>query len=698
MIIKTIAQVKVQRNNWGNILACVDAKEVCEVVGTWPCLPENIVKGTEFECTLEKQNFKRKVQYKIVGKLRPQNPGLFFTHSHLSRVGISHKLLVDISKEQSNLYDFLTHDFLLQSKKFACLSGDQNTTLLNKFTEVKNIVRLQTKYPFITDAECLNFEFDLDSIETQPYIMTNANRSFDMLQVSDQIAQHEKMDIACVERICAYCKHTMREMFYREQHYWFETSHVVSEIQSKLADPKNIWPSSIRAHDIETVLHTCTETDVAGTSDFISLIEHAREEKELANRIRAILQKPVEELSQYSGLWQNLAHLDTQQHKAVTMAMQHSIILSGKAGTGKTSVICEIINILNQLGIEYTVCAPTGKAATRISEKIGTKATTIHYAIAKTIEHDKRNSGWLIIDETSMLAPGLLLQCLRKLDVHRLILVGDDNQLPSIEPGCLLKDLICSNVFVNVELSTIHRQGDQSALAFKCHEVLNGSAVSWEETMTPFFSLHFSDHAVRDASEHVYAYIASDASCNDDIQMLVLTKNAANNANRLLQNAFNPSHSQKNEFERNYNRAPWREGDNIICTKNYYVNNELATCNGAVGKLRGVDNVKKHLKVDFQGIQRLMTLGTNEIDHSYALTVHKYQGSEIPRVVIALDCGYMLSKELVYTAMTRGKQHVHIYVSKHMWKQCSRSHASRETRLATYLQMVHVNQNKRTKY
>ena len=267
--------------------------------------------------------------------------------------------------------------------------------------------------------------------------------------------------------------------------------------------------------------------------------------------------------------------------------------------------------------------------------------------------------------------------------------MGDDNQLGSIDPGCLLKDLIQSNVLEICELRTIHRQGNGSALAQKSHDILNGNAATWNTYSCDAFSLKLCTDPLTDAINQTKLL-----SQHEDVQLIVLTKKSACTANIELQDTLNPCLPNTPQIDRN-GKAPWKPNDKIIATENYYDGGQLLVCNGSLGNLISIDMKKKKIKGLFDNIRRTFTYGTSEIDHSYALTLHKYQGSEIDCVVFCLDyVPNMASKEAIYTACTRGKKKVFIFSHENIWRiGCKKNENERNTRLAYYLEQQNNKKN-----
>lgn len=697
---KTVQVASISREpTWGKIHVEMESGERVDVVGKWPCLPDHITTGMRFKARLEKDtSFKRKVQYNIQ-EIMPMDPGLFALTNQLAKQDLSHYVLQKMLREQPDLYKYFKENS--RQLFFEGLSEDEISVVQKAYNRVQGMVRLQARFPFLSSVLCAEIgEHIVDQVEDLPYILTEGNHSKEALETADSIAKFQKMDIKSSERITAHVTHVMRTLFNREKHYWFDKNYVIQKVIAALSDEKNVWPIRLGVNDIQKCLEDCT---VSESSNFVCLQEHYNEEVELARQINKVVD--CNSYSEDDLIGEIDDELDEDQKRAVMSALHTSTIIRGGAGVGKTKVIQEIIRLFEMNNIPYRVMAPTGKASVRISEGLkGTTATTVHKAIAdgkkqrelffkyQNDEEFRKQMNYkepdniceevVIGDEISMLAPHLLLKLLKTLKVVRLILVGDDNQLPSIESGCLLRDLIRSNVMADVCLKTIHRQKGGSLIATRSHEIIDGIAASWEELNDDIFSLKFSTSVLSDAVEKVRLL----HNVGKSVQLIVMTNRSAIEGNIKLQDVFNPTSSNK-KFDRK-ERAPWRENDNVINLENYYEDSHLVVCNGALGKIVHLD-IKKDVKkskvhVVFENqAKRQFTPGTTELGHSYALTVHKYQGSEIDCVVFAMDyVPSMSTKEMIYTAVTRAKNECHIFAPKEMWRLgCTKNEGVRETRL-----------------
>jgi len=678
MFFKTIELASATKNDWGKI-KCSDEHVTFEVIGVWPCDPLNITIGTKFSADLEKQNFQRKVQYKIIDNILPTDADNFAVTNHLSRCEISHITLQKMIKEKTNLYEaFFTSE--KGTPCFSSLNPEMLKSVHEAFKKAQKAIHLQKRFPFLNSNLCAEIdENHIDQVEEKPYTLTRYNKSAEALKAADSIAKFKKLNSKDAERVLAYAQHVIRNLFNTEKHYWFDIDYVAEKLIQSMKEHKNTWPANIDKLDAISAISQCTYNE--NNTSFVCLKEHYNEEEELATKIKDILKDDDLNIDLEHIADEIPIFLDAQQKQAVLSALSISTLICGLAGVGKTIVIKEIVRILSMLNIPFKVMAPTGKASVRVSEGLGNvTATTVHYAIASSKKSNEENKEVVIIDESSMLSPHLLLKLLREVNVKRLIIVGDHNQLPSIESGCLLKDLIRSEVFPVIELLEIHRQKEGSLIAQKSHEVIRGSAYEWSEINESIFSLSFSSNCLKEATNKVK--LLYDAG--ETVQMIVMTNKSALDANMILQNVYNPSNGE--EIERS-NRAPWRLTDSVINLENYYENGQIMVCNGALGKILKLDTKKKKVSVKFENCSRTYNAGTNELGHSYCLTVHKYQGSEISCIVFCMDyVPNMSTKEMIYTAITRARHQCHIFAPQNIWKTgCQKNEGVRETRLAERL-------------
>ncbi len=369
----------------------------------------------------------------------------------------------------------------------------------------------------------------------------------------------------------------------------------------------------------------------------------------------------------------NSLQLSDSQKTAITMAIQKKFcIITGGPGVGKTTVVNSILKIIGTRRVEVTLCAPTGRAAKRLSESTGQEATTIHRLLdfdPSTFDF-KRNADnplstdLLVVDECSMVDIVLMNQLLRAVpDSASVLLVGDVDQLPSVGPGSVLSDLISSTTVPVARLTEIFRQAASSQIITGSHAINRGlaPAVSKKGEQTDFFYLTAEEpealftKLMQIVTRRLPEKFGFDPV--NDIQVLAPMNRGglgARSLNVALQEALNP-HAHPRVTRYGWTYAP---GDKVIQTVNNY---DKDVFNGDIGRVKAIDIEEGELLIEFDG--RDVCYALNELDEialAYAITIHKSQGSEYPCVVIPMAMQHytLLERNLLYTGVTRGKQMV----------------------------------------
>ena len=369
----------------------------------------------------------------------------------------------------------------------------------------------------------------------------------------------------------------------------------------------------------------------------------------------------------------NSLQLSDSQKTAITMAVQKKFcIITGGPGVGKTTVVNSILKIIGTRRVVVTLCAPTGRAAKRLSESTGQEATTIHRLLdfdPSTFDF-KRNADnplstdLLVVDECSMVDIVLMNQLLRAVpDSASVLLVGDVDQLPSVGPGSVLSDLISSTTVPVARLTEIFRQAASSQIITGSHAINRGlaPAVSKKGEQTDFFYLTAEEpealftKLMQIVTRRLPEKFGFDPV--NDIQVLAPMNRGglgARSLNVALQEALNP-HAHPRVTRYGWTYAP---GDKVIQTVNNY---DKDVFNGDIGRVKAIDIEEGELLIEFDG--RDVCYALNELDEialAYAITIHKSQGSEYPCVVIPMAMQHytLLERNLLYTGVTRGKQMV----------------------------------------
>ena len=384
------------------------------------------------------------------------------------------------------------------------------------------------------------------------------------------------------------------------------------------------------------------------------------------------------------------------QAEAVKEAVRNGLlVITGGPGTGKTTTINTIIKYFELEGMDIFLAAPTGRAAKRMSETTGYEARTIHRMLELNggmdtgstagFERNERNpleTDVIIIDEMSMVDISLMYSLLKAVVAGtRLILVGDVNQLPSVGPGSVLKDIIDSGAFHTVKLTKIFRQASTSDIIVNAHKINNGEEVSLDNKSMDFFFLkrYDADKIINVTLQLIKQKLPKFVNATEyDIQVLTPMRKGLLGVERLngiLQAYMNPADKSKREKE--YRGTIFREGDKVMQIKNnYQIEWEIRTKFGlCVDKGMGIFNGDTGIIEEINDFAETMTISFDEgrkveypfklleeLELAYAVTIHKSQGSEYPAVVIPLLSGprMLMNRNLLYTAVTRAKKCVTI--------------------------------------
>lgn len=405
--------------------------------------------------------------------------------------------------------------------------------------------------------------------------------------------------------------------------------------------------------------------------------------------IRKRLERMAENLSM---------ELDELQLKAVEESIKNGLfILSGGPGTGKTTTINMIIRYFESEGMDIFLAAPTGRAAKRMTEATGFEAKTIHRLLelnSALSDDDTRRASFernqenpleadvVIIDEMSMVDIQLFQALLKAiLPGTRLILVGDVDQLPSVGPGQVLRDLMNSEAFPMVTLEKIFRQAGESDIVVNAHRINKGEQIALDNKSRDFFLLERNDvnviykHMIQLIREMLPKYVNATPF---DIQVLTPMRKGSlgcETLNGILQRYLNPADPHKKEHS--YGNTVFREGDKVMQIKNNYqleweivgrynipIDKGMGVFNGDMGRVLEINETMSTLLVEFDDGRRVNYpfSGLEELELSYAITIHKSQGSEYPAVILPLLGGprMLFNRNLLYTGITRARNCVTI--------------------------------------
>ncbi len=401
--------------------------------------------------------------------------------------------------------------------------------------------------------------------------------------------------------------------------------------------------------------------------------------------------------------------LDEMQRTAVLKAVRHGImVLTGGPGTGKTTTINAMIRFFESEGADILLAAPTGRAAKRMTEATGYEAQTVHrlLEVSGNPEDDSMNgfqrneenpleTDVIIIDEVSMLDLPLMSALLKAvIPGTRLILVGDCNQLPSVGPGSVLKDIIDSRCFSVVMLTKIFRQAEESDIIVNAHKINRGEEVSLDNKSRDFFFLKRQDAdviigvVITLIRNKLPKYVDADPY---DIQVLTPMRKGflgVERLNGILQEYLNPPESGKAEKE--CGDRLFREGDKVMQIKNNYqlewkittrrgmtIDSGMGIFNGDMGIIKEINTYEETITVEYDEHREVKYPYSllEELELAYAITIHKSQGSEYPAVVIPLLQGpvQLYHRNLLYTAVTRARRCVTLVGSDQVFQKMIRN-------------------------
>ncbi|MBI5302642.1 MAG: ATP-dependent RecD-like DNA helicase [Chloroflexi bacterium] len=432
----------------------------------------------------------------------------------------------------------------------------------------------------------------------------------------------------------------------------------------------------------EAIARLAQAEEVFVEDEAVYLIPFYYAEIGVANRLKELVAQPRTRLEEFRALdwasafeWvaqKNRIALTAKQQEAVKTALTSKVsVLTGGPGTGKTTSVRALIQLLKAKRKTFKLAAPTGRAAKRLSEATGETAQTLHRLLEfKPYEGNKflrdrdnpLDADLIIVDELSMIDLLLMNALLKALDLwSHVLLIGDPDQLPSVGAGSVLRDLIASQFVPVVALDVIFRQAEESLIITNAHRINQGEMPQFTQVAKDFFLFKESEpeQAAQRVVEVVKTRIPNKFGMDaiEDIQVLSPMHRGTVGVgalNQSLQDALNPAAERKKE-QRHGSRV-FRVGDKVLQTRNNY---DKQVFNGDLGRVVSVDSEDQVLGVDFDGARVEYEFGElDELVHAFAMSVHKSQGSEYRAVVIPLLTQHylMLQRNLLYTAVTRAKE------------------------------------------
>lgn len=532
----------------------------------------------------------------------------------------------------------------------------------------------------------------VNKIKANPYALT----AIPMIgfTVADKVARHVGIPPDSVTRIEAGIQATMLKESETGSTAVLK-SKVLDETIKMLAYPsKDGAPGSLQHIPMDRVTgvlemalkskETIQSRTFSNGVEALSLVEFVVQETGIALGLARLANARTRAIRHVDISSPHFAHLDASQVHAARLALTSNVsVITGRPGCGKTTVTKSIIQALQEAGKTYLACAPTGRAAKRFMEATGFEASTTHRLLeSKGTGSFGKNEGnplvadFIIADEQSMADTNMSYRLLRAVSSgSQLLYVGDFEQLSSIEAGAFLRDTIqCGRIPV-ATLNKPHRNAADSDIIVNAHKIIEG--------VVPVSSGPKSDFSIvscTDADQQVdsiidqYRGLLKRGFAPEDIQILTpmrkKTDLGVNALNKRLKEILNPGvlkdSIKRGKFD---NEIVFSEGDRVMQVQN---NKELGIYNGDIGYIKRIDKTADEVLVDFSGEEVVMTSSDlDDVDLAYATTIHKSQGSEFPAVIIPICRGHwmMWDKNLLYTAVTRGKKEVCLAGDTYMLKK-----------------------------
>lgn len=549
----------------------------------------------------------------------------------------------------------------------------------------------------------------IEEIQNNPYILIDLVNKVDFAQI-DKMALDMGMEYDNEKRVRSGIKHALIVATAYNGHCAVIYENLIKFVNELLG---------IREENIEdTLINMKAKNELIieerNNEEWVYLYEYYKAEKNIAGKLIELDNyrniKKLDKFKKELNLFEKKLNIELsdKQKEAINAINEHNVcVITGGPGTGKTTIIKTIIDLYKNNKMKPVLCAPTGRAAKRMTETTGEEAKTLHrlLEIGRIVADDTQNvntdlsvtpidADIIIVDEMSMVDLFLMnYLCKAIYNGTKLVLVGDIDQLPSVGPGNILKDIIQSGRITTITLNKIFRQAAQSKIIINSHRVNEGEYFITKGEMEESKNKYLEDFFFIDEptkSNILYQVISlsderlkkyGDYDFLKNIQVITPTKKGelgTKELNKLLQEKVNPPSEEKKE--RKFGDNIFREGDRIMQIKNNYEiywekrNSSFeagsGVFNGEFGTIQKINEQDKQIQVQFddEKIAWYQFTELEQIEHAYAITVHKAQGSEFDVVIMPIgpSAPMLLTRNLLYTGMTRAKKLLIIIGSKNI--------------------------------